>query len=62
MSTGTILAYNNIIEAGVIKGIDGKGYYFTKADWSSVRVKPANDMNISFIKDRGRALNVTRVA
>jgi len=61
MITGMILAYNTDVEAGVIKGVDGKPYYFTKADWSSPEVKPSEDIAITFIPNRGCALKVKRI-
>ena len=58
MIAGTILAYSTVVNAGVIKGIDGKGYYFTKTDWSSSELEPENNTEISFIRHCGRALSV----
>ena len=62
MIAGTILAYSTVVNAGVIKGIDGKGYYFTKADWSSSGLEPENNTEITFIEHCGRAFRVKAIA
>jgi hypothetical protein len=61
MICGTILVYSIEAQAGVIKGCDGKPYYFTKADWRSIRTIPANDMAITFTPNRRLALNVSKI-
>ncbi len=62
MIAGTILAYSTVVDAGVLKGIDGKRYYFTKANWLSPGVEPENNTEITFISHSGRALSVKAVA
>jgi len=62
MIAGTILAYSTVVNAGVIKGIDGKGYYFTKADWLSPGLEPENNGQITFIRHCGRAISVKLTA
>jgi hypothetical protein len=62
MIAGTILAYSTAVNAGVIKGIDGKGYYFTKANWLSPELEPENNAEIIFTRHCGRAISVKLVA
>ena len=55
---GTVIAYSNSANGGVVKAEDGKAYYFSKVEWLS-KTLPAAGVKISFSPSHNiaRAIN-----
>ncbi len=56
---GLIKAYSEAVNAGIITGEDGRCYPFTKGVWGH-KAAPANDAEVVFTVERGRAVQVVR--
>ncbi len=54
---GTVLNYDPVAEAGVIRATDGKRYKFARSDWSSSTVPITGD-NVDFEPVEGRASEI----
>ena len=57
---GTILAYSDDVNAGVIDGDDGRKYPFAATEWLATS-KPQNNMSVVFTPSAKAALKVNKV-
>lgn len=58
MMNGVILAYSSDVSAGVIRGDDGKSYYFPKTEWASAENRPLTGLTVTFSRREHNACQV----
>jgi hypothetical protein len=58
MMNGVILAYSSDVSAGVIKGEDGRSYYFPKTEWASAENHPVSGLTVTFSRRERNACHV----
>lgn len=56
---GTLIAYSNIVSAGIITGTNGKKYRFDLKNWSAPCKTPEQNRDVHFLEDANNAVQVT---
>ena len=55
---GKVLDFNLQADEGIISGVDGQRYSFTKAEWKSLEINPAQNVEVDFGIEDDKAIAI----